>query len=348
MLANKLRILYIGNKLAVHGRTPTNIDTLGPLLEQEGYILFYSSNRKNKPLRLFDMLYSIWRYRKTIDIVLIDTYSTSAFYFAWLCGWWCHKLNIKYIPILHGGNLPVRFSDNPGMCRRLFGKSHINVCVSQYLLEYLEKDSFKGTVISNSIEIQNYPFKFRSTIQPNLLWVRAFHQTYNPQLAIEVLEMLCKEYPGAHLTMVGPELDDSMNKCKELVGEKKLAGNITFTGKLSKQEWIKLSTQCDVFINTSNYDNLPVSLLEAMALGLSVVSTDVGGIKYMIQHGVNGLLAEPANANALKDCMIRLLNDNNLAEAISKNGRNYAEPYDWHITKKQWQTLFNSIAVEPV
>ena len=181
MAAKQLHILYIGNKLAEHGRTPTAIDTLGTLLEQEGHILYYASNKLKQSARLWDMLYSIWKYRKEVDLVLIDTYSTTAFYYAWLSAKLCRLLCVKYVPILHGGNLPARFQRSPGKCRTVFGNSTINIAVSPYLLHYLEQAEYKGTVIENSIALEDYSFRHRAQVRPQLLWVRSFHETYNQQ-----------------------------------------------------------------------------------------------------------------------------------------------------------------------
>lgn len=341
---NKLRILYIGNKLAVHGRTPTAIDTLGPLLEQEGHTLHYAGSQLKQSARLRNMLYTIWQHRKTVDLVLIDTYSTTAFYYAWLCAKLCTWSGIKYVPILHGGNLPARFQNSPQKCKTVFGNSITNIAVSAYLQQYLEKAGFKGTVIENSICLEEYDFKHRTSLQPNLLWVRSFHETYNPLMAIHVVNELKPRYPDVHLTMVGPDVDGSMEECKQLSSLLEVEGQITFTGKLTKQEWTALAQQHDVFINTTHYDNLPVSVLEAMALGLPVVSTNVGGIPYIIKDRQNGLLVNPGEPSEMADSIQQLIRDEELSASVSLNARKYAEQFDWSIIKIKWQKLFNSIA----
>ncbi len=340
---NKLRILYIGNKLAAHGRTPTAIDTLGPLLEREGHTLYYSSNRLKQSARLRDMLYSIWKYRKKVELVLIDTYSTTAFYYAWMAAKLCGWLGIKYIPILHGGNLPSRFQRSPGKCKTVFDNSVTNIAVSPYLLHYLEQAGYKGTVIENSISLNAYTFKQRTDLQPQLLWVRSFHETYNPQMVVHLVHELKHQYPDVELTMVGPDVDGSMEKCKLLSAELGVERQITFTGKLSKEEWTKLAQEKDIFINTTNYDNLPVSLLEAMALGLPVVSTNVGGIPYIINNKQNGLLTNADNVTEMASAVTLLLGDSSMASNISYNARGYVERYDWDIIKIKWQNLLHSL-----
>ena len=145
--------------------------------------------------------------------------------------------------------------------------------------------------IPNSIDISLYPFLKRSKPKHKILWVRAFDKIYNPKLALETLELLIADFPDAELCMIGPDKDGSLNELSDLARKNSLP--VTFRGKMSKVEWIDISKDFDVFLNTTNFDNTPVSLIEAMALGLPVVSTNVGGIPYLIEDQCNGVLVEP-------------------------------------------------------
>ena len=95
-------IIYVGNIVSGHGKTATTIETLGKLLQKEGFEVRLTSNKKNKILRMLDMLWTVFYFRKKAQYVLIDTYSTSNFYYAYLVSKLCILLKIKYIPILHG------------------------------------------------------------------------------------------------------------------------------------------------------------------------------------------------------------------------------------------------------
>ena len=105
-------ILYIGNKLSNKGNNPTLIDTLGKYLESENYKVYYASSQKNKVLRMLDMTTCVLKYAKKTDYVLIDTYSTTNFWYAFLTSQICRIFSTKYIPILHGGMLPSRLIKN--------------------------------------------------------------------------------------------------------------------------------------------------------------------------------------------------------------------------------------------
>ena len=63
----------------------------------------------------------------------------------------------------------------------------------------------------------------------------------------------------------------------------KLNQKIEFVGYLRKIEWLELARDHDIFINTSTIDNMPVSILEMMALGLPIISTNVGGIPFILE-----------------------------------------------------------------
>lgn len=298
---------------------------------------------KSKPLRLLEMMKGIIRYKSKVDIVLIDTYSTTAFYFAWGCAQLCRIFNIKYVTILHGGNLPDRIKKSPDMSKQLLKNSFANVCVSGYMQHYLDKKGYNSVLIENSVDLKDYPFKKRSVPIPKLFWVRAFHSIYNPQMAIRVVQKLREEFPDIQLTMVGPERDGSLEDCKQLCAKLNLHEQVKFTGKLSTEEWVTLSEQHCIFINTSNYDNLPVSIIEAMACGMPVVSTYPGGIPYLISDGENGILTEKKNAQAMAHALQILLKDADFTEKLSLEGRKHAESFNWQNVKQKWHKLFDSI-----
>ena len=106
-------------------------------------------------------------------------------------------------------------------------------------------------------------------------------------MALLYLKEIKNQYPNVYLCMVGPIKDDSINELNKIIVDNNLEQNILFTNKLDKFEWINMSKEYDIFINTTNYDNHPVTILEAMALGLPVVSTNVGGISNLSdeKHG---------------------------------------------------------------
>lgn len=335
---SKKRILYIGNKLSKHGFTITTIETLGLLLESEGFELYYASDKKNKFLRMLDMVIKTLRLGSKVNYVLIDTYSTSNFYYSLLISQFCRLLNLKYIPILHGGNLPKRLESNSFFSNILFKNAYKNVAPSQYLLTSFLHKGYSNTIhIPNAIHIENYPFYSREIMEPKLLWVRSFARIYNPKMAIKVLSVLKKDFPNATLTMVGPDKENILPECKGFA--KSLGVEVEFTGKLSRQDWVRLSKSHTVFINTTHFDNTPVSVIEAMALGLPVVSTNVGGLPFLIQNGKHGILVNDDDAEEMSNAIKRIIINPNFTFDLIKNARQETEKFDWNVVRLLWLEL---------
>ncbi|WP_245583434.1 glycosyltransferase family 4 protein [Salinimicrobium terrae] len=322
------------------GGSPTSIDTLTPLLKEEGFNVKTASSEKNKLFRLAEMLFTVFRNRKTTDYVLIDTYSTQNFWYAYAVARICQKFNLKYIPILHGGELPSRMERSPKASKRLFGKAYFNVAPSLFMKTVFQQSGFLNVkYIPNSINLQEYYFKERHDLRPKLLWVRAFAEIYSPMQAIKVLELLLPDYPNAELCMVGPVKDDSWKDCIRYAKLHRLP--VQFPGRLSKKEWTKLSEQYDIFLNTTNIDNTPVSVIEAMALGLPVVSTNVGGLPYLISADIDGVLVPPNEPDRMASAVKNLLQDPQRSSERTRAAREKVEAFDWERVKLMWKSLLS-------
>lgn len=334
------KLLYIGNKLEKHGAAPTSADTLPPLLRKEGFEVQVVSSVRNKAGRLLDMVSSLLLNHKKTDFVLIDTYSTANFWYAVICGYLCRMLGVKYIFLLHGGKLDSRFAEVSENIIELFRQAEANIVPSAYLTEKLETFHFNNLYpVPNWIDMDLYPFQLRNKLRPRILWLRSFDKVYNPVMATGVLEELLKDHPEAELCMVGPEKDGSMKTTRKVVKEKRLP--VEFKGKLTKEEWIPLSANYDIFINTTSVDNTPVSVIEAMALGLPVVSTNAGGLPYLIDDGETGLLVDPDDSKAMAEGIIKLLSDSQLARKIGLKARRKVENYDWQKVRQNWLELLS-------
>ena len=330
-------ILYLGNILSSEGLNPPPIESIkdkicAPLNTK----LILASNKKNKLLRFFHMNFVYFRYLRKVSLIFIDVYSTQAFFFAFYFALISKIFALKYIPVVHGGNIEARIKKSKWMTGFVFKNSDKNITPSAYLTTIFKRNNFKVTCIPNSINFANYKFRFRQKIRPRIIWLRAFHNIYNPKMAIEVLRNLCDVYSGAKLTMIGPDKDGSLYKCKELSKKYGISNNIEFFGYLTKNKWINLAQDHDVFINTSTIDNLPVSILEMMALGLPVISTKVGGIPFILKDGKNSLLVENNDFKNMALNVERLIQEPSLAAEISMNAFKGLEPFSIKLVVPQW------------
>lgn len=338
-MPQKEKIVYLGNRLSRNPRvTPATIDTLSQNFIREGFEVIAVSNKQNKALRLLHMILTVVKHHCSAKIVLVDTYSTQNFWYAVAVAGLCRWYKIPYIPILHGGNLPNRLQKSPAQSKRLFSRAKTNVAPSRYLMDSFKQAGFSNTTfIPNAIELQNYPFTQRNTVLPKLLWVRSFAEIYNPLLALKIVERLQDIFPQVQLCMVGPDKDGSMQACKSYAQSKSLP--VVFTGKLDKKDWIVLSQQYDIFINTTNFDNTPVSVMEAMALGLPIITTNVGGIPFLLQHKKEALCVPPNDVEAFVEALIMLHQTPGMARSLTLNARKNVENCDWQKVKELWIPL---------
>jgi len=146
--------------------------------------------------------------------------------------------------------------------------------------------------------------------------------------------------PEAHLTMAGlDKRDGSLSRTQAFIRENKLEQRVNILGPIEKKDVPTALQKADIFLNTSRIDNTPVSVLEAMANGLCVVSTNVGGMPFMLDDGKDSLLVAPDQSKDMARAVTRLIAEPVLAERISRNARVKAEKWDWAQILPRWQSL---------
>lgn len=317
---------------------PATIDLLAAKFSEFSAVKCASS-RKNQILRAFDMLFVYFRQRSEAQALVVDTYSGWGFYYALVFCFLSRLSNIQFIPILHGGSLPERDLRNPKLVKYLLQRSNHVVSPSKYLQNWATLLGYSCDYIPNFIEIKNYLYKHRGNPGPRLLWVRAFHEVYNPQMAVDILAGLLIKYSNAQLCMIGPDKDGSLVEVLEYAKELGVQEHLTTPGGMTKKEWCRLSREYDIFINTTNVDNMPVSVIEAMALGLPIVSTDVGGMPFLINDQENGLLSPAGDFDAMSMNVIKLLDDQELFNRLAYAGRKVAEEFSWQKVAPKWRQI---------
>ena len=118
------------------------------------------------------------------------------------------------------------------------------------------------------------------------------------------------------------------------IQELNLEDSIELTGVLPKSVWHEKSKDFDILINTTNFDNTPNSIIEGMALGLTIVSTNVGGMMYLVNDGEEGILVEKQNPGKMADAIIKIIKENN--QELSVKARKKAESFGWNEVKHKW------------
>ena len=326
-----------------HGLNPQPVEKLGKKLSNH-YKILCGSTFKNQFLRLCHMQYLIINNRSTLKTVIIDTFSTMAFWYAVTSAITAKVFGIKYILFLHGGNLEQRAKKNSFIIKRLFSNAYKVVCPSMFLKNIMHKYYPRNyQIIPNMIDLSIYkPIEKHVSNDINILWVRSLHEMYNPKMAIDVLRMIKKKNIGVHMYMVGPDKNNMKFELLKYCKNTKVDNSITFTGRLNSKEWIKLSQKCN-FINTTSVDNTPLSVIESMALGIPVISTNVGGLPFLIKNKKNGYLVESGDYKSMADIIIFLKNDLAAYNKVRKNAINYSKLYGWENVKIEWMKILNNV-----
>ncbi len=331
-------ILLIGNFLSAVSGIPGPSEDLAARLAARGWTVLTASSRRGRPARLADMLWTAWTARRRYRVAQVEVYSGPAFFWAEAVCRVLRGAGKPFVLSLHGGNLPAFATRHEGRMRALLGPAAAVTTPSRYLAEAMRPYRRDLWLIPNPLDLSAYPFRVRERAEPRLVWLRAFHRIYNPALAAEVAARLAGEFPDARLTMFGPDRRDGSREETERRG-----GPVEIAGAVPKARVADSMQQGDIFLNTSNVDNAPVSVVEAMACGLCVVSTDVGGMRYLVEDGEQALLVPPDDAAAMAGAVRRVLTEPGLAEKLSRAGRVRAEEFDWSRVLPEWERLLRAV-----
>ena len=343
MKPNQLALCFVGNMLGRNaGYVTTQGQVVADLFASEGYKVISVSSKINRVARLSDIIFTLLRNLPTLDVVLLETYSGLSFIIVDVTGILCKLFKVPLIMILHGGNLSEFVRKHPRWTRRVLNRATVLVAPSEFLAKRFGDLGYRIPIIPNIIDLDSYPYRERGRISPNLIWMRSFHEIYNPEMAVKVLAKLQVTHPDATLTMAGTDKGLEENT-KKLVEELQLENSVRFAGFLDLDKKLKEFDGSDIYINTNRIDNMPVSVVEARALGLPVVATNVGGLPYLIEHGTNGFLVPDEDVDAMAACIRMLLDRPELTRKISRNGRTLAERSAWTSVRPVWEKLIGEV-----
>lgn len=337
-------LLMVGNLLSSTVGNRAICEEMSFRMAARGWYVVTTSTRPRRVPRLFDMLFTCLARRHHYRLAQVDVFSGPAFFWAEAVCALLRLIGKPYVLVLRGGALPRYLRLWPRRVSRLLGSADAVVAPSSYLKQEMSACRPDIKLIPNAIDISAYPFQLRNQPAPRLVWLRSFHRVYNPSMAVQVLSILARDFPQATLLMVGPDKHDgSLRQAVGTAGALGVADRVTFQGAVHKSQVARWINRGDIFLNTTNVDNTPVSVVEAMACGACVVSTNVGGIPHLLEHGRDALLAPPRDPEAMAAAVRRLLTESGLAARLSANARTKAEGFDWSAVLSEWENLLTSL-----
>lgn len=287
--------------------------------------------------RLIPYFFCLRKQCKSADIVHIMANS----------GWSWHLFAAPAVFIARWLNKPVVINYRGGYARDFFNQSWKTVeksinraqailVPSVFLREVFEDFGQEAHVVPNVLD-QSLFFdndKKLNQEKPHLIVTRNLEAIYDVATAIKAFALVKKQYPNAQLSVAGtgPELSALQAQVVQL----KLENNVIFTGRLSPEEMANLYQHADVMLNTSTVDNTPNSIIEALACGTPVVSTNAGGIPKLVTHEHDALLINIGDAEQMAHWVNALLEQEALRTKLIQNGLSTIKKFYW---SNVWQNL---------
>lgn len=344
-MMNQQKILVIGSfkNKADDKHSTTAAEQLADLFISNNIEIITTTTEFKKIPKFFDTLKTIYFQRKNFSIAIVPLYGTApSFLWQQAATKLLRFLNKKIILIVHGGSIPQQLQSGKKFFLNAMQRANIVVAPSPFFKTVLQQYAVDAVVIPNVLNLSNYAFQNKNTFAPNIMWMRSFSKVYNPFMAINVAVNLKKKYPFFKMIMAGTD-GGLFEATKKLAEQNDVQNNILFPGYISTEQKNKLAIECDIYINTNNIDNAPVSVIEFMALGLPVISTNCGGIPYIIKNNENGLLVDVNDAEAMANKIEKIITDQQFAKTISQNAFQYSRQYGEEIVFKKWMEVLNKL-----
>ena len=216
--------------------------------------------------------------------------------------------------------------------------AHRIVVPSEYLVGVFGRYGLPAVSIHNFVELERIPYRERRPLRPVILSNRNFEPLYNVEAVLEAFRTVQDAHPDAALVVAG---DGSRRAQLHGLAAELGLRNVTFTGPVPPDAMPALYDGADLYVNASVIDNMPQSILEAYAAGTPVVTSDAGGIPFIVRDGVTGVLVPSGNSAALAAGMLGLLADPERARRLAAAGREQClTTYAWAAVAREWDRVY--------
>ncbi len=212
---------------------------------------------------------------------------------------------------------------------------------SGYLVDVFARFGLHARAIFNFVDTSHFRFRERRPLRPVFLSNRNLEPLYNVGCVLRAFALIQRRFSDARLTVAGD--GSQRGELERLARELKLR-HVEFIGRVAPARMPELYDAADIYLNSPNIDNMPGSIIEAFAAGLPVVTTDAGGIPYILTDEQTGLMVERDDHEALAACAIRLLEDDALASRLAARARGECDKYEWAAVKNEWLKLYRQLA----
>ncbi|MFZ0063648.1 MAG: glycosyltransferase family 4 protein [Pyrinomonadaceae bacterium] len=212
---------------------------------------------------------------------------------------------------------------------------------SSYLVEVFNKFGLRAWPVANIIDTDRFKFRERRPLLPIFFSNRNLYPLYNVACILRAFAKIQQRFPDARLIIAG---DGNQRSSLQLLAQQLRLQNVEFRGRVAPHKMNELYDEAHIFLNSSNIDNMPGSILESFASGMPVVSTSAGGIRCIVNHGITGLLVPRNDYEGMASFAIKLLESPELATSLAHNAYKECSAYTWPAVRRDWLTAYARLA----
>lgn len=278
--------------------------------------------------RLVPYLAALWRALRGADIAHVMANSGWAWHLFAAPAIWLARL--RGVPVLvnyRGGEAESFLQRQARWVRPTLRLARVLAVPSGFLQSVFARHGLAAEIVPNIVDLTRFAPAHGRTPGQHIVVTRNLEDIYDIPTALRALAKVRGRYPGARLTIAGsgPALDSLQHLARELGVDEV----VRFTGRLDNERIAELYREADLLVNSSTVDNMPISLLEAMASGVPIVSTDVGGVPYLVEHERTALLVPARDADAMAAAALRVFDDMALRSRLVSAALSAAGAYTW-------------------
>lgn len=215
------------------------------------------------------------------------------------------------------------------------------VVPSEYLKAVFASHGYRARVIPNVVDLERFRYRERTLPAPRLVSTRNLEPYYAVDNTLQAFALVRARYPRATLALAGAGSEAA--RLRRLAVEMD-AGGVRFLGRVEPAGMPAVLDAADIFVNSSVLDNQPVSVLEAFAAGLPVVSTATGDIGALLREGETGVAVPAGDPAAMAKAIIDLLENPTAATAMARRARGEIEAFTWPRVRARWAAVYAGAA----
>ncbi|MGB9980641.1 glycosyltransferase family 4 protein [Methanobacterium sp.] len=251
-------------------------------------------------------------------------------------------LKIPYIVYGRGSDI-YPFKVEKTLVKAIMNNANSVIALTEHMKKEMQKISAKEVlVIPNGIDMNKFndlSLSFKSLDTKTIIFVGNLRPEKGLIYLIEAMEHITNKDVNTQLLIVGGGPQEE--SLKKLVNKLNIKG-VLFLGEVTNDEVPFYLKNSDIFVLSSLQEGFPNVLLEAMALGLPVVATDVCGITEIIEDGKNGFIVRPKNSKEIAEKILLLLDNDNLRKIISRQNIKKASKFSWQMTVQMLEDAYNN------